>query len=817
MPPKQKMRIDYQRLYALINEGLPEIVKLANKDVVVVMGPTRAGKTTLINYLLGNKMKIEKRDDFGRLVHGRRRGTIGIYRDTTANNDVPFLEVKGTKMSETKLPMVVEHEQTCYVDLPGLLDFRKKDPEVKLASKILLELGLKCAKSVRAIFLVFNVEDFTRSSTRRLDDALSILSSLLKDVSSPHAVHLVMNNKDSVLELAKKRTKLEDIASIIRNYNKEARLDYITENINTTKESYQTEITALEQRQRGWLPIFSGCALPHADQDPAEQALLRRYRRTKQFLSCLTHTLNLLLFSVADQDAINETIQRWNGLQLSDKKLSPILIRDCAQKRWFLRAVNGKGRLIDETNVAADFKAKLDEIAFYNPLTSEIINDLNVDLEIILYGDTNVCKVILFNPIDIGESRNDIATAIAEGGCIPTSEFNFSEYTQYQAFLNAIKEFLLEFTAKIDDKSRLEARIPELDEEINSLARFVEEGERVEEEENSSLAELVEKKKVEVATQEAKYRKYKRRYKALKNSTESEPYGNKPLTHSYNSFFFWETHTFTFPDNDEIKAVPLIFNESTPSMEINGKGRWYKEGAPYNCTKNSYTSAEIQSNWKKKQEFYNAKECRFKVVFRSDWRDKGDVSLSFRVLQKHGSKKNKLDKYLNNKKDAKSEKAKADRELGKYQTSQGAKDNYPIKQQEKKDAEDNLALAIQYLQKVKGQAFAICFVLEKIPELNSRQEVQSFIQKCKSYYYMSSIEIEDVAATNRIDIGGRQINTSNTTTSANGTTGVAYQASPTGVEVPPACSTPPSSHGVLSADRFAATNESSGDSHDFMM
>lgn len=200
--------VDYKKLYDQVKKGLPEIIKMTGKDVVLVMGPTRSGKTTLINRMLGHEMVAECRDHAGnkKVERGRRRRTgnasIGVYRDDTKNQHLPFFEVKGSNSSETSYPMTVVHDDTCYVDVPGLEgNTDEEEPHIPLAANLLLELGLSLAKSVKTILLVFNKFNFTDDSMKPLKDVIKQLNGLLKDITQSQAIHLVMNNKVKVREV----------------------------------------------------------------------------------------------------------------------------------------------------------------------------------------------------------------------------------------------------------------------------------------------------------------------------------------------------------------------------------------------------------------------------------------------------------------------------------------------------------------------------------------------------------------------------------------------------------------------------------------
>lgn len=716
-------------------------------------------------------MVVERRTDDGvKVADDAMEGDLGVYIDRESNPHIPYLNVKGSRDSETKLPIVVEHQGTCYVDLPGLADTDSrdlKDPHLILASKVLMEIGLKCAKSVKTIFLVFNLANFKSGSTKTLDDSLNVLRLLLKNVSSPHAIHLVMNNKDEFEKASDE--ELSEIAATVRSFNKERRLRNITRKIIITRQFYQKKIIEMEQDQKGWLPTLRGRYATNEVQDSAKQALLNRYRQTKDFLSKLSNSLNLYLCSLPDQEAINETVRAWNNSTLVERKFGPLLIRDVDKKRWILRAIGKKNRVFEDPNFNEKFSAQLAEISFDEKLTVSINTKLESSLELALYGEINVCKVILFNPIDLGETRKDLKKAIEQGGYIPASEFNFSDHTKYQALSDSISCFIIEFASKVEKRlalMKLQKSLTDDEEKLRLLKQESTDEHDIKDEEKLSILvqDLLSQSKGFLAESLQKRDDKKKELERLRTSAVPSPFGSR-ISHDYNSYFFWETFVFDLPKSTDGKPVPLLFSKEHPEMSVEGNGRWYTESASYNSKKNSYSAADLKNNWRLKEKFYDPVTCKFKAIFRSAWRDRGKVSIQLYIEERYtkyamdrttsdplatGSLPNEL-------KTLEDDITTHENNCEKYKTQEGAISNYPKVVEQLEQVKRDLSEVNAYLRSQKAQAFAICFLIEKMGVFTSDEIVDRFVKACKQNYDMVTIELEDVAAVQRIDTSGRPI------------------------------------------------------------
>lgn len=140
--------VDLEKLMELIETLLAQLEKIdKDGDMVLFIGPTGAGKSTLVNYLCGTRYEI-KHDAFGGVFAQYLEGAREVTRvgmDPTA--------------SETLFPQISKKEGCpfLYCDLGGLFDSRGSEEQVCAAISAMLLSRL--AKSIRAIVVVCAFSD----------------------------------------------------------------------------------------------------------------------------------------------------------------------------------------------------------------------------------------------------------------------------------------------------------------------------------------------------------------------------------------------------------------------------------------------------------------------------------------------------------------------------------------------------------------------------------------------------------------------------------------------------------------------------------
>jgi hypothetical protein len=134
--------------------------RVENEDVIICLGSTRGGKSTLVNYIIGNKLKVNK-----------EHSKYVLIKEQESSDNGPIIGLTST--SETLLPSRwLSHNGKVVWDAPGFDDTRGEIQDITNAFyiKVLLK-GVKSAKLVL-------VTDYNEISVDNVTSFIKLLDSV---------------------------------------------------------------------------------------------------------------------------------------------------------------------------------------------------------------------------------------------------------------------------------------------------------------------------------------------------------------------------------------------------------------------------------------------------------------------------------------------------------------------------------------------------------------------------------------------------------------------------------------------------------------
>ena len=140
-----------------------EIEYAKDKEVILVIGDTGAGKSTTVNYLLGSKMEIDEKS----------------FRQVKVRKGQPEYATIGQDISsETVRPQIYTSDsKLCYCDCPGFLDTKGKEQQV--ANTVNIQSVVNTLNKVSGILIVIEASSLT-GRARGMLNIVKTLSELLK-------------------------------------------------------------------------------------------------------------------------------------------------------------------------------------------------------------------------------------------------------------------------------------------------------------------------------------------------------------------------------------------------------------------------------------------------------------------------------------------------------------------------------------------------------------------------------------------------------------------------------------------------------------
>lgn len=169
-----------------MNLGEREAQNAVGKELVVFIGNTQAGKSTLVNYLYGCEMEGKTPKELG--ITGFH-GKLIVVKPTSPLKEI--MPIGHSKKSMTFMPKIeTDHQGVTYCDCPGFLDNRGF--EINIANAVNVKRAFIKAKSVRVVILI-NHHSLLTDRARGLSDMIRICADLFG--SKENLIHY----KDSIL------------------------------------------------------------------------------------------------------------------------------------------------------------------------------------------------------------------------------------------------------------------------------------------------------------------------------------------------------------------------------------------------------------------------------------------------------------------------------------------------------------------------------------------------------------------------------------------------------------------------------------------
>ncbi len=406
-----------EKLKQLILEGTDKIQAAKDKDIILVIGKTGAGKSLLINYLLGYDME-DKETSLGSVVQGK--------------NIVPA-KIGFTTASETLHPGVYETENRrfVFVDCPGFFENREKFN--KVWTEVSMHLAIERSKSVRGVIVVLDINTVrNRGAVEKYRSELEKISSKLglffdpQRVAAPEFTDSVLlvitKNEDSnrpltktnicnvldahVVEIKKKITAIE------RKYPQN-----LAEKARAFIERYVNEMS--EETQLGE-EIQSEIKSEITKEDAKELRELQARLTSMEFLERLSKK-NMVITNVMKNETRNEILDnRLMELKPIPQKQEAIIFNRHSWKFNQLREVmvdtanDGINHLLKQRQLLKDIGEAGTEINSLstqkNTLDKERINSDNSDININL----RLLDIYRAERKEAQAKINDIQTQIQE-------------------------------------------------------------------------------------------------------------------------------------------------------------------------------------------------------------------------------------------------------------------------------------------------------------------------------------------------------------------------------------------------------------------
>lgn len=171
-----------------VTEAQSKLKLSTNPEIILVIGNTGSGKSTLVHYVAS---------DFSKIISKEPENPNSSDFEIQDGLDLESGIVKLSTVSRTFVPeMIVDEEQNVWYDCPGFHDTRNET--IEIATTFLIRSVIESASSVKLV-LVVDYESVTKSHSRSdFDELLSRATELLKRVNKfENSVSLVVTKVPS--------------------------------------------------------------------------------------------------------------------------------------------------------------------------------------------------------------------------------------------------------------------------------------------------------------------------------------------------------------------------------------------------------------------------------------------------------------------------------------------------------------------------------------------------------------------------------------------------------------------------------------------
>ena len=176
------------RILQLLSKAETHTQLMRNKDIVAFFGSTGSGKSTSVNYFIGQELEIKK-NDFGDNVvtlvqngtgsTAKIGGSIGTS-ETIYSEGLPFLQ----EARHPDDPVYPKLQNAVLCDNPGFHDTRGSDYEI--CTNMSIDRAMQAAKCIRAVVLVMPYETFTLDRANPVVSIAALIQERFPDIFTTH-------------------------------------------------------------------------------------------------------------------------------------------------------------------------------------------------------------------------------------------------------------------------------------------------------------------------------------------------------------------------------------------------------------------------------------------------------------------------------------------------------------------------------------------------------------------------------------------------------------------------------------------------------